>query len=210
MNNLNSSHPSSQPKLSRLQRELRPGLLATTASLAGRGYSRQLLDHYVSSGWLESPARGVFRRPGPPLKWQHVVASLQNLLQLPVHVGGLSALEIQGHGHFVRLSGVMTVHLYTLARLPSWLTQLPLKDTFVVHRERLFNESATAPGASVTHVARDVTAQKQVERELAEQRSRELEKLAELERFHRVTIDRELKMIELKKEITELNKGGRR
>jgi len=58
--------------------------------------------------------------------------------------------------------------------------------------------------------ARDVTVQKQVERELAEQRSRELEKLAELERFQRVTIDRELKMIELKKEVAELNKGRRR
>src|SRR5581483_9497115 len=49
--------------------------------------------------------------------------------------------------------------------------------------------------------ARDVTAQKKAELEVAEQRMKEMERLAELERFHKVTIGRELKMIELKKEI---------
>ena len=54
--------------------------------------------------------------------------------------------------------------------------------------------------------ARDFTAQKQAEQELAEQRSRELMRLAELERFQKLTVGRELKMIELKKEIEELKR----
>ncbi len=58
--------------------------------------------------------------------------------------------------------------------------------------------------------ARDVTAQKRAEAEVAEQRGKELERLAELERFQKLTVGRELKMIELKKEIGELKKelGG--
>ena len=52
--------------------------------------------------------------------------------------------------------------------------------------------------------ARDVTAQKRAERELAIQRARELDRLAELERFQRLTVGRELRMIELKKEIEDL------
>jgi len=52
--------------------------------------------------------------------------------------------------------------------------------------------------------ARDVTAQKRAESEIAEQRGRELDKLVELERFQKMTVGRELKMIELKKEIAEL------
>jgi PAS domain S-box-containing protein len=52
--------------------------------------------------------------------------------------------------------------------------------------------------------ARDVTAQKRAEAEVAEQRSKELERLAELERFQKLTVGRELKMIELKKELAEL------
>ncbi|TAN31453.1 PAS domain S-box protein, partial [bacterium] len=52
--------------------------------------------------------------------------------------------------------------------------------------------------------ARDVTVQKKVEAEIAEQRGKELERLAELERFQKLTVGRELKMIELKNEIEEL------
>ncbi len=52
--------------------------------------------------------------------------------------------------------------------------------------------------------ARDVTAQKRAERQLAEQRARELDRLADLERFQKLTVGRELRMIELKKEIQDL------
>ena len=55
--------------------------------------------------------------------------------------------------------------------------------------------------------ARDVTAQKRAEAEVAEQRAREMERLAELERFQKLTVGRELKMIELKKEIAELQRS---
>jgi PAS domain S-box-containing protein len=54
--------------------------------------------------------------------------------------------------------------------------------------------------------ARDVTAQKNAEAQVAEQRAKELERLAELERFQKLTVGRELKMIELKKEIEELRR----
>src|SRR6185295_6090847 len=56
--------------------------------------------------------------------------------------------------------------------------------------------------------ARDVTAQKRAEAEVAEQRAKEMDRLAELERFQKLTVGRELKMIELKKEITELRRAA--
>jgi hypothetical protein len=54
--------------------------------------------------------------------------------------------------------------------------------------------------------ARDVTQQMQAQKEIAEQRGKELDLLAELERFQQLSVGRELKMIELKKEIERLRK----
>jgi len=56
--------------------------------------------------------------------------------------------------------------------------------------------------------ARDVTSQVQAQKAIAEQQAREQERLAELERFQRLTVGRELKMIELKKEIEYLRQSG--
>jgi PAS domain S-box-containing protein len=57
-------------------------------------------------------------------------------------------------------------------------------------------------------VARDVTEQLQAQREIAEQQDRERARLEELEKFQRLTVGRELKMVELKKEIEYLKKYG--
>ena len=76
----------------------------------------------------------------------------------------------------------------------------------------LYNASVYKDAAGkvlgVFAAARDVTAQKKAEAQLADQRTKDLERLAELERFQTLTVGRELKMIQLKKEIEELKRGG--
>jgi PAS domain S-box-containing protein len=57
--------------------------------------------------------------------------------------------------------------------------------------------------------ARDITAQRRAETEVAIQRARELDRLAELERFQKLTVGRELRMVELKKEIEDLRAAAR-
>jgi PAS domain S-box-containing protein len=56
--------------------------------------------------------------------------------------------------------------------------------------------------------ARDVTSQNQAQIEIARQQATALTRLAELEQFRRLTVGRELKMIELKKENEYLRKFG--
>ncbi|HEX7536753.1 MAG TPA: PAS domain S-box protein [Dermatophilaceae bacterium] len=60
----------------------------------------------------------------------------------------------------------------------------------------------------VLTAARDVTKQRQAQRVMAEQQARELDRLKELEQFRQLTLGRELKMIELKKEIEYLRQFG--
>lgn len=134
-----SSNPS---KLARLQTELPAGLLASAAWLDEHGYYRQLLSQYVAGGWLESPARGVYRRPGPPLKWQHVVTSLLLTERLPLHIGGATALEHAGYGHYASMRGPEAIRLFGPVTLPAWARALPLSEKIVVRSAATFGPPA--------------------------------------------------------------------
>jgi hypothetical protein len=127
-------------KVNRLSDLLEEGLLASTTWLEARGYSRALVGKYVKGGWLESPARGVYRRPGPPLKWQLVFASLQLLHESTLHVGGKTALVQRGLGHYVQMSGTQTILLYGPEMLPSWVNKLGLKVRFAARPDAMFGE----------------------------------------------------------------------
>jgi len=94
--------------------------------------------------------------------------------------------------------GLVTDYPLTIRHLGGQLTNV-LYNASVYRSER-------GNVLGVFAAARDVTAQRQAEARLAEQHGRELERLAELEKFQRLTIGRELRMIELKKEIDELKK----
>ena len=144
-------------KLNQLQQLLPEGLVAPASWLAEKGYSHQLVKKYLARGWLESPVRGVYRRSGPPLKWEHVVASLQNLLGSDATIGGRAAVELHGHAHYLRMSGNERVHLYANKALPRWIHKLGLKDTFVTHRDSLFENPARPLSGPAVSVKREET-----------------------------------------------------
>lgn len=131
-------------KLNRLQRDLPEGLLVDASWLERRGYYPTLRKKYVDLGWLEQPARSVYRRPRGTLTWEPVVISLQTLLEFPVVVGGRTALELQGYAHYLSQE-LLEVHLYSQKPFPSWLAKLPLETHLVLHKTtRLFrNDSPT-------------------------------------------------------------------
>lgn len=140
-------------KLNRLQRLLPEGLMADAAWLTREGYPSPLRSRYVASGWLEPVVRGVFRRPlhvpgvgePAPLAWQHVVVSLQLVLERAVVVGGRTALEMQGFGHYASSGPPGEVHVYGDDGAPGWLGKLPLESAFVFHNARkLFRGEAIA------------------------------------------------------------------
>ena len=78
--------------------------------------------------------------------------------------------------------------------------------------EVLYNASVYRDGGGkvlgVFAAARDVTKLNRAETELVQQRLNELDRMAELEHFQRLTVGRELKMIELKKENEYLRRFG--
>src|SRR5690349_7547992 len=92
----------SNQKLNRLHREFPERLLADAGWLEQHGYSSSLRSQYVKAGWLNQPARRVYRRSNEPLTWEQAVMSLQVVMDLPLTVGGRTALEAQGYAHYLR------------------------------------------------------------------------------------------------------------
>jgi hypothetical protein len=133
------------PKKKSLDRLPPEGQLVNRAWLRAHGVTRPLVDSWLRSGKIEAVSHGLYRRPGPPLKWEQVVYSL-NEMGVPVHVGGRSSLELQGLAHYLPLQGVTRVALYSDSRVPAWVQKFPGDFKFTVHRRRLFK---TLPSAAV-------------------------------------------------------------
>lgn len=177
----------SDSKLNQLQHLLPEGLVVDAAWLERHGYSRALRNQYVRAGWLDSPARRVYRRGQGPLTWEQLVLSLQHLLALPLTIGGRTALEQQGYAHYLP-ANQREVHLYGPARPPSWLASLPLAVAFHWHNSlRLFprhdpsNEpktTLTAPGG-YAHLPLHCSSKERAMLEL-------LDELPQRESFHQV------------------------
>jgi len=108
-------------KLKRLFKELQPGQVVTSSWLEELGISRNLKKYYLESGWLEPVGRGAYKKPGDVVEWQGALNALQKQEKKEIHVGGLSALTLQGLSHYSRLS-YETLYLYgpSNTKLSKW------------------------------------------------------------------------------------------
>lgn len=126
--------------MDRVLENIQEGRLVTSKWLREQGVSRPYKDFLLREGRLLSVAHGVYRKPGPPLKWQAIVYSLQ-LMGYDLWVGGLSSLELQGVGHYLNVSGKADVRLYGNDKMPKWVSEVCPSARFFHHRDALFKGS---------------------------------------------------------------------
>ena len=139
-------------KLNRLQRDLPEGLVVD-ANWLERGVFKRPQEQ-ICCPWLAGAGRPRGLSPtdcaalqpperDEPLRWQHVVISLQTVLERPFIVGGRTALELQGFAHYLGAGELREVHLYGNERPPAWISKLKLETKFVFHNARkLFKNEA--------------------------------------------------------------------
>ncbi len=112
-------------KLKTLFKDILPGEVITSARLLKLSISRDLLKYYLKSGWLESLARGAYKKPGDTINWTGAISAIQNQSDSKVHVGAVTALSLQGLSHYVRFGGEK-LYLFTPHKkeLPKWFKDL--------------------------------------------------------------------------------------
>ena len=104
-----------------LQTKLPRGTPIDVSDLKALGISSKLAARYVKSGWLVRLSQGVYAFPGDELTLHGSIKFLQHRVP-DLHVGGKSALALQGVRH--NLSARDTAVLWGDARfvLPRWFT----------------------------------------------------------------------------------------
>jgi hypothetical protein len=125
--------PLNSQRRNRLPLILPEGMIASRNWLMANQLGRHAIDNLVKSGQLTALVKGVYSRQTTKLTWQGVVCSLQTMFHLDVVAGGLTALELQGFGHYVPMESKVQVHLYASQPLPVWLNGFLAEVTFVNH-----------------------------------------------------------------------------
>lgn len=111
-------------KLQNLLQAWLPGSVATTKWLESLGISRQLINAYKTRGWVNLLQPGAYFRPQDKIEWFGGLHALQFQLGLDIHVGGKTALELEGLAHNIPM-GHQTVDLLIAPRtlIPRWFSQ---------------------------------------------------------------------------------------
>lgn len=122
------------------------GYLVDAAWLVSQGIAYESFRDYVKRGWLDRITRGVFRRPLPStaatpasnsIDWKTCILSAQHIMGHDLHVGGTTALDEQGHAHYLRLGESAPVWVYGDS-IPNWLAKLPMDAQIRIRPRSLF------------------------------------------------------------------------
>jgi len=120
-----------------LTRVLLPeGCVVPRSWLEQHKYGRHIIDNLLKSGQLGAVAHGVYGKPPIILTWESLVCSLQTRFGLDVVVGGLTALDLQGYGHYLSFAKPFRVQLYSNAPLPGWINEVVEGVDFDYHSDQ--------------------------------------------------------------------------
>jgi hypothetical protein len=111
-------------KINQLLKAWPRGTVALQAWLTKQNVSKGLANHYVSAQWLERIGKSAFIISGDGVDWTGGIYALQQD-GFQIHVGAKTALEMQGHAHFIPFHGARSVWVFkpsTETRtLPQWM-----------------------------------------------------------------------------------------
>lgn len=110
-------------KINKLMQEYPKGLVLLPSWLVSKGYPYELQQQYRKGGWLKSIGKGAMLKSEDPLILVGALAALQFQAGINIHLGGRSALELQGISHYLQLaSPEATLFAPGKVKLPVWFT----------------------------------------------------------------------------------------
>jgi hypothetical protein len=108
-------------KLNNLLRKWPKSTVAVNEWLHSLGVSDQLKQSYIHHNWVVPIGSGAVIRSGDIIKLEGAIYALQNQLNMPIHIGGRSALGLYGLSHYISFSDKSTnIFIRRGTKIPSW------------------------------------------------------------------------------------------
>jgi hypothetical protein len=109
-------------KLNQLLSNWATGQVRSTKWLKHHGYGSSFVQKYKKGLWIEALGAGAYKKYGDSVNWASGIACIQKELNLPVHIGGKSALELLGKSQYIMLNQKSIIVLGNKKELlPAWL-----------------------------------------------------------------------------------------
>jgi len=96
--------------------------------MTNRGLSLRGALAYCNKEILKKVGPSIFMKGRDDLSWEAVVCFIQQELKTPLHIGGKTALELQGISHYASLSAPnISLISFEKKQLPKWVRELNAK-----------------------------------------------------------------------------------
>ncbi len=127
-------------KINRLLQQHPQDTVLLSSWLVNQGYSYDLQHRYLKSGWLTSLGYGAMKRTGDTIDLFGALYSLQFQAGKNIHVGGRTALGLQGLSHYLELYQKETLLFAPSGtNLPLWFKKIDGKTKPVlIHTSMLY------------------------------------------------------------------------
>jgi hypothetical protein len=111
-----------ETKINRILQLQPSGAVFLSSWMKENGISYELQRNYKNSGWFDSIGSGALIRKGDTPIWQSAMDSMYHQTEMKIHVGGKSALNILGYGHYLEFNE-QKIELFSArtVNLPTWL-----------------------------------------------------------------------------------------
>jgi hypothetical protein len=100
-----------------------------------------LVRRYKKSKWIEPVGPGAYKKYGDTVDWLAGVFAIQTQLNLSIHPGGRTALELLGYVHYIRFKDRVFLFGKPGEILSKWYKNAGWHNSFEYHQTQLFGES---------------------------------------------------------------------
>lgn len=126
-----------ETNLNQILKKIPHNTAVTVQWLKAQGISGSLIHAYKKNGWLKSLGAGAYSKLNDIAALDGALYALQNQLNLSFHIGGVSALSLQGVNHNISFNRKIYICGRRGEKLPKWFQKNFDNDIEVIKTEFL-------------------------------------------------------------------------